>query len=335
MNKTALITGITGQDGSYLAELLLKKDYAVHAIIRRSSSFNTGRIEHLYVDPHVPDARLFLHYGDLSDATNLRRLVEKVKPDEVYNLGAQSHVKVSFDEPEYTVDVDALGTLRLLEAIRDYRDRTGHDVRFYQASSSEMFGSAPPPQSETTPFHPRSPYACAKVYSYWQTINYRESYGMFACNGTLFNHESERRGETFVTRKITRIATRIKVGLESKLYLGNLDAKRDWGFAGDYVEAMWMMLQADTADDYVVATGEAHSVREFVDKTFELLGLDPDKHVEIDPRYFRPAEVDHLCGDFTKIHKALGWTPTVTFDGLVQRMVEHDLKRAEREKAMQ
>jgi GDPmannose 4,6-dehydratase len=333
MNKTALITGITGQDGSYLSELLLDKGYEVHAIIRRSSSFNTGRIEHLYVDPHLPDARLFLHYGDLSDATNLRRLVEKVKPDEVYNLGAQSHVKVSFDEPEYTVDIDALGTLRLLEAIRDYRDRTNHDVRFYQASSSEMFGAASPPQSETTPFHPRSPYACAKVYSYWQTVNYRESYGMFACNGILFNHESERRGETFVTRKITRTATRIKLGLEKKLYLGNLDAKRDWGFAGDYVEAMWMMLQADQPDDYVVATGEAYSVRQFVDKTFALLDLDPTKYVEIDPRYFRPAEVDFLQGDSSKIRKTLEWKPRVSFDGLVERMVEHDLQLAKREKA--
>jgi len=332
MNKIALITGITGQDGSYLCELLLEKGYEVHAIIRRSSSFNTGRIEHLYVDPHQPDARLFLHYGDLSDATNLRRLVEKVKPDEVYNLGAQSHVKVSFDEPEYTVDVDALGVLRLLEAIRDYRDRTGHNVKFYQASSSEMFGAAPPPQSEATPFHPRSPYACAKVYAYWQTVNYRESYDLFACNGVLFNHESERRGETFVTRKITRTATRIKLGLEKKLYLGNLEAKRDWGFAGDYVNAMWMMLQADKPDDYVVATGEAYSVRQFVDKTFQMLDMDPEQYVEIDPRYFRPAEVDFLQGDSTKIRTALGWKPEVSFEGLVERMVKHDLQLAEREK---
>lgn len=333
MNKTALITGITGQDGSYLSELLLDKGYEVHAIIRRSSSFNTGRIEHLYVDPHSPDARLFLHYGDLSDATNLRRLVEKVKPDEVYNLGAQSHVKVSFDEPEYTVDVDALGALRLLEAIRDYRDRTSHDVRFYQASSSEMFGAAPPPQSEATPFHPRSPYACAKVYAYWQTVNYRESYDLFACNGILFNHESERRGETFVTRKITRTATRIKLGLEKFLYLGNLEAKRDWGFAGDYVNAMWMMLQADRPDDYVVATGESYSVRQFVDKTFALLDLDPEEYVKIDPRYYRPAEVDFLLGDFSKIRKALGWKPEVSFDDLVKRMVGHDLRLAERERS--
>jgi GDPmannose 4,6-dehydratase len=334
MSKTALVTGITGQDGSYLAELLLEQGYEVHAIIRRSSSFNTARIEHLYVDPHRPDAKLFLHHGDLSDATNLRRLIEKVRPDEVYNLGAQSHVKVSFDEPEYTVDVGALGTLRLLEAIRDYRDRTNHDVRFYQASSSEMFGAAPPPQSETTPFHPRSPYACAKVYAYWQTVNYRESYGMFACNGILFNHESERRGETFVTRKVTRTATRIKMGLEKKLYLGNLDAKRDWGFAGDYVRAMWMMLQAPVPDDYVVATGAACSVREFVEKTFALLDLDPERHVVIDPRYFRPAEVDYLQGDAGKIRRQLKWVPEYSLDNLVKRMVEHDLRLAEREKAI-
>ncbi|BDI28892.1 GDP-mannose 4,6-dehydratase [Capsulimonas corticalis] len=334
MKKTALISGVTGQDGSYLAELLLAKDYEVHGIIRRSSSFNTGRIEHLYVDPHTLGARLFLHYGDLADSSNLRHLVEKVRPDEVYNLGAQSHVKVSFEEPEYTVDVDAVGTLRFLEAIRDYRDRTGHDVRFYQASSSEMFGAAPPPQGESTPFHPRSPYACAKVYSYWQTVNYRESYSMFACNGILFNHESERRGETFVTRKITRAATRIKLGLQDKLYLGNLNAKRDWGFAGDYVEAMWRMLQADQPDDYVVATGEAYSVQEFVDKTFALLDLDPAKYVEVDERYFRPAEVDYLLGDPSKARAKLDWKPLVSFDALVERMVEHDLSLARREKTL-
>jgi GDPmannose 4,6-dehydratase len=334
LSKVALITGITGQDGSYLCELLLEKGYFVHAVIRRSSSFNTGRIEHLYVDPHTPNARLFLHYGDLSDGSSIRRVLEEVKPDEVYNLGAQSHVKVSFQEPIYTVDVDALGTLRLLESIRDYRSRSKHDVKFYQASSSEMFGAAPPPQSENTPFHPRSPYACAKVYAYWQTVNYRESYGMFATNGILFNHESARRGETFVTRKITRAAARIKLGLQQKLYLGNLDAKRDWGYAPDYVRAMWMMLQADEPDDYVVATGEAYSVRQFLDKTFELLGLNPDEHVVIDPRYFRPAEVDHLLGDPTKIEQKLGWKPSVTFDGLVEHMVEHDMKLAEREKTM-
>lgn len=334
MSKVALITGVTGQDGSYLSELLLDKGYRVHAIIRRSSSFNTGRIEHLYVDPHTPNARLFLHYGDLSDGSSLRRILEEVRPDEVYNLGAQSHVKVSFQEPIYTVDVDALGTLRLLEAIREYSSRSKHEVRFYQASSSEMFGAAPPPQSETTPFHPRSPYACAKVYAYWQTVNYRESYGMFAVNGILFNHESARRGETFVTRKITRAATRIKLGLQDKLYLGNLDAKRDWGFAPDYVRAMWMMLQVDEPDDYVVATGESYSVRQFLEKTFALLELDPDEHVVIDPRYFRPAEVDYLLGDAGKIEKKVGWKPSVTFDGLVEHMVAHDMKLAEREKTM-
>ena len=334
MTKVALLTGITGQDGSYLAELLLGKGYEVHAIIRRCSSFNTGRIEHLYTDPHSPDTRLFLHYGDLSDGGSLRKVIEQIKPDEVYNLGAQSHVKVSFDEPTYTADVDALGTLRLLEAIRNYREHQSHDVRFYQASSSEMFGSAPPPQSETTPFHPRSPYACAKVYSYWQTINYRESYGMFACNGILFNHESERRGETFVTRKITRAATRIKLGLQTKLYLGNMDAKRDWGFAGDFVEAMWMMLQAGQADDYVVATGESFSVRDFTQKTFASLGMDWEEFVEIDARYFRPAEVDFLLGDSSKARQKLGWTPKVSFDALVTRMIDHDLKLAEQEKAL-
>lgn len=334
MMKKALITGITGQDGSYLSELLLAKGYEVHGIIRRSSNFNTQRIEHLYRDPRDPQAKLFLHYGDLSDSSGLRRILEEVQPDEIYNLGAQSHVRVSFDEPEYTVDVDALGTIRLLEALRDYRTRTGHEVRYYQASSSEMFGAAPPPQSETTPFHPRSPYACAKVYSYWQTINYRESYGLFACNGILFNHESERRGETFVTRKITRAAARIKHGLQSKLYLGNLSAKRDWGFAGDYVEAMWLMLQADEPDDYVVATGESYSVKEFLEKTFSLLDLDPEQYVEIDPYYFRPAEVDFLLGDPSKIREKLGWQPKVSFNDLVKRMVEHDLRFAEQEKIL-
>jgi GDPmannose 4,6-dehydratase len=333
--KKALITGITGQDGSYLCELLLSKGYEVHGIIRRSSNFNTDRIDHLYKDPHEVPTYLFLHYGDLVDATSLKRIVEKVQPDEVYNLGAQSHVRVSFTEPEYTADVDALGTLRLLEAIRDYRERTQHEVRFYQASSSEIYGSSPPPQSETTQFHPRNPYGVAKLYSYWQTINYRESYGMFACNGILFNHESERRGETFVTRKITRAATRIKLGLQSKLYLGNLSAKRDWGFAGDYVEAMWMMLQADTPDDYVVGMGETHSVQEFVDKAFDLVGLDPKAYIHIDPAYFRPAEVDVLLGDSTKIRTKLGWKPKLTFDDLVKRMVAHDLKLAEKDKLLQ
>jgi len=332
MNKIALITGITGQDGSFLAELLLSKGYYVHGLVRRSSSFNTSRIDQIYQDPHDSHIRLSLHYGDLSDSSNLWRILEMVKPTEVYNLGAQSHVKVSFDQPEYTVDIDALGTLRLLEAIRDYRARSGQDIRFYQASSSEMFGTALPPQSETTPFHPRSPYACAKVYSYWQTVNYRESYGMFACNGILFNHESERRGETFVTRKITRAATRIKLGLQDKLYLGNLNAKRDWGFAGDYVEAMWRMLQADEPADYVVATGHAYSVREFAEKTFARLELDYSKFVETDERYMRPAEVDYLLGDASKIEEALGWKPTVSFDALIDRMVESDLRLAQQEK---
>src|SRR4051812_6050780 len=302
--KKALITGITGQDGSYLAEFLLGKGYDVHGVVRRSSSFNTDRIEHLYRDPHDPAARLFLHYGDLVDGTGLREVLTRVTPDEVYNLGAQSHVRVSFDQPVYTVQTDALGTMQLLEAIRD----TGLPVRFYQASSSEMYGKVvETPQKETTPFYPRSPYACAKVYSYWQTVNYRESYGMFTCNGILFNHESPRRGETFVTRKITRAATRIKEGLQEKLFLGNLDAKRDWGFAGDYVEAMWLMLQQERPDDYVVATGETHSVREFLDEAFGLLDLDWRAHVEIDPRYFRPAEVDLLLGDATKARTILGW----------------------------
>jgi GDPmannose 4,6-dehydratase len=328
------ITGITGQDGSYLSELLLQKGYEVHGIIRRASTFNTDRIDHLYNDPHTDSTKLFLHYGDLSDATGLRRLLEKTQPDEVYNLGAQSHVRVSFDAPEYTADVGGIGVLRLLEAIRDYRERTGHDLRFYQASSSEMFGAAPPPQGEQTPFHPRSPYAVAKVYAYWQTINHRESYGIFACNGILFNHESPRRGETFVTRKITRAATRISLGLQKKLFLGNLEAKRDWGFAGDYVEAMWRMLQADSPDDYVVATGEAYSVKEVVDKTFSKLGLKYQDHVEIDSRYFRPAEVDYLLGDSSKIRQKLGWQPQVSFDQLVQMMIDSDLDLARREQTL-
>jgi GDPmannose 4,6-dehydratase len=329
--RKALITGITGQDGSYLAELLLDKGYEVHGLIRRSSSFNTDRIEHLYKDPHHPETRLFLNYGDLVDGTGLREVLSRVMPDEIYNLGAQSHVRVSFDQPVYTVQSDALGTMQLLEAIRD----TGKAIRFYQASSSEMYGKVvQTPQTETTPFHPRSPYACAKVYSYWQTVNYRESYDMFACNGILFNHESPRRGETFVTRKITRAATRIKVGLQEKLFLGNLDAKRDWGFAGDYVEAMWMILQQPRPDDFVIATGETHSVREFLDEVFALLELDWKKHVQVDPRYFRPAEVDLLLGDAGKARKVLGWQPKVTFKGLAKMMVEHDLKLARRERVM-
>jgi GDPmannose 4,6-dehydratase len=326
--KKALITGISGQDGSYLAELLLSKGYVVHGIVRRSSSFNIERIEHLYRDPHDPKSKLFLHYGDLIDGTGLRESLTRVIPDEVYNLGAQSHVRVSFDQPVYTVQADALGTMNLLEAIRD----TGRPVRFYQASSSEMYGKVmETPQTETTPFYPRSPYACAKVYSYWQTVNYRESYNLFACNGILFNHESPRRGETFVTRKITRAATRIKEGLQKKLYLGNLDAKRDWGFAGDYVESMWMMLQQDKSDDYVVATGETHSVREFLDEVFGHLQLDWQKYVEIDERYFRPAEVDLLLGDASKARRMLGWKPRVDFKTLAKMMTDSDWEVARRE----
>ncbi len=329
--KKALITGITGQDGSYLTELLLAKGYEVHGLIRRSSSFNTGRIDHLYQDPHESGVRLFLHYGDLSDSSGLRRVIEEVKPDEVYNLAAQSHVKVSFEQAEYTADVTGLGALRLLEAIRDYRSRTEHNVRYYQASSSEMFGAAAPPQSIQTPFHPRSPYGVAKVAAFWNTVNYRESYDMFACNGILFNHESARRGETFVTRKITRAVGRIKHGLQDKLFLGNLDAKRDWGHARDYVEAMYLMLQADSPDDYVVATGEAYSVRDFAEKAFALADLDFEKYIEIDARFFRPAEVDYLLGDSTPIRETLGWQPRTSFDELVREMVESDMELAAQE----
>ncbi len=331
MAKKALVTGITGQDGSYLSEFLLEKGYEVHGIIRRSSSFNTKRIDHLYTDPHKPEAKLFLHYGDLSDGTGLRNILEKTQPDEVYNLGAQSHVRVSFDQAVYTVQVNAVGTMRLLEAIRD----TGAKTKFYQASSSEMYGKvAETPQSEKTPFHPRSPYACAKVYSFWQTVNYRESYGMFCCNGILFNHESPRRGETFVTRKITRAAARIKVGLQDKLYLGNLNAKRDWGFAEDYVEAMWLMLQHDVPDDYVVAIGKMHSVREFLELAFDCVKLDWKKYVEIDPRYFRPAEVDMLCGDASKARRVLGWEPKVSFEELVSVMIDADMELAEKKRIL-
>ncbi len=329
--RRALITGITGQDGSYLAEFLLGKGYEVHGIIRRSSTFNTDRIEHLYRDPHDPNASLFLHYGDLTDGPGLRDVLTKVQPHEVYNLGAQSHVRVSFDQPVYTVQVDALGTINLLEAVRD----TKLPTRVYQASSSEMFGKVrETPQSETTPFHPRSPYACAKVYSYWQTLNYREAYGMFACNGILFNHESPRRGETFVTRKITRAATRIAEGLQQKLFMGNLDAKRDWGFAGDYVQAMWLMLQQPEPDDFVIATGETHSVKEFIEETFALLGMDWTRHVEIDKRYLRPSEVDLLLGNPAKAQKKLGWKPTVLFKDLVKIMVESDLELARQERML-
>jgi GDPmannose 4,6-dehydratase len=334
MAKRALVTGITGQDGSYLAELLLKKGYEVHGIIRRASTFNTDRIDHIYRDPHLSGTHLFLHYGDLTDGTNLRRILEKSQPDEIFNLGAQSHVKVSFDQPEYTADVVATGTLRLLEALRDYNEQNHRSARFYQAGSSEMYGAAPAPQSEKTPFHPRSPYAVGKVAAHWFARNYREAYGMFICNGILFNHESPRRGETFVTRKITRAACRIKLGLQKKLYLGNLDAKRDWGFAGDYVEAMWLMLQQDKPDDYVVATGESYSVKQFLDETFKQLDIDWQTVVEIDPKYFRPSEVDHLQGDSSKAQTALKWKPKVGFKQLVGMMVEHDMDLAKREQTL-
>jgi GDPmannose 4,6-dehydratase len=316
------VTGITGQDGSYLAELLLEKGYEVHGLIRRSSSLNTPRIDHLYEDPHVPDRRLVLHYGDMSDATRLQRLIDEVRPVEVYNLAAQSHVKVSFEAPEYTSDVDALGTLRLLDAIQ----HCDPGIRYYQASTSEMFGSAPPPQSERTPFRPRSPYGASKLYAYWITVNYREAYRMFACNGILFNHESPRRGETFVTRKIARAVAKIAAGRLDALYLGNLEAKRDWGYAPDYVRAMWLMLQRDEPDDYVVATGESHSVREFCQLAFGHVGLDYETYVRIDPAYYRPTEVDSLCGDVTKAVDVLGWRPTVSFEELVRLMVEAELE---------
>jgi GDPmannose 4,6-dehydratase len=320
--KKALVTGISGQDGSYLAEQLVEKGYEVHGLVRRSSSFNTERLDALYRDPHERDVKLFLHYADLSEPTRLVKLVYELQPDEVYHLGAQSHVRVSFDTPEYTSEVTGLGTVRLLEAIRE----SGVETRFYQASSSEMFGAAPPPQSEGTPFHPRSPYAVAKVAAFWITVNYRESYGMYAVNGILFNHESPRRGETFVTRKITRALARIEAGLQDKLYLGNLDAMRDWGYAPDYTDAMWRMLQPDEPDDFVIATGETHSVREFLAEAAEYMGLDPHDWVVIDPRYFRPAEVDVLLGDASRAREKLGWTPTVTFSELVRIMVDADRK---------
>jgi GDPmannose 4,6-dehydratase len=328
--KKALITGITGQDGSYLAELLLNKGYAVHGLIRRASTFNTERIDHLYKDFHDPAARIHLYYGDLSVSSQLTDLLHDIQPDEIYHLGAQSHVRVSFDMPEYTGDVTGLGTLRLLEAIR----KTGIKTKFYQASSSEMFGAAPPPQNELTPFQPQSPYAAAKVYAYYIVRNYRDAYKLFACNGILFNHESPRRGETFVTRKVTRAATRIKLGLQDKLYLGNLDAKRDWGFAGDYVEAMWLMLQQEKPDDLVIATGETHSVKEFVEKVFRKLNLDYQKHVIIDPKYFRPTEVDVLLGDSSKAKNILGWKPRVGFDQLIDMMIEADMEQANKEKTL-
>ena len=328
MTKRALITGITGQDGSFLSELLLEKGYEVYGIIRRSSSFNTDRIDHLYQDPHEPGTRLRLLYGDLNDSSSLNTILRQTQPDEIYNLGAQSHVRVSFDVPEYTGEVTGLGVVRLLEAIRE----AGITPKFYQASSSELYGKVvETPQSETTPFYPRSPYGCAKAYAYYITVNYRESYNMFACNGILFNHESERRGETFVSRKITRAATRIKCGLQDKLYLGNLDAQRDWGYAKDYVEAMYLMMQTEQPDDYVVATGELHTVREFLDETFGFLDLDWHKYVETDARYLRPAEVELLLGDSSKARRELGWQPKVTFKQLVRLMTEHDLKLAQQE----
>ena len=324
--KRALITGITGQDGSYLSELLLTKGYEVWGLVRRSSSFNTQRIDHLYKDPHERGVRLKLVFGDLNDASSLNKIIRSARPDEVYNLGAQSHVRVSFDIPEYTGEIDAMGTVRLLEAIRD----VGISPRFYQASSSELYGNASPaPQSELTPFAPRSPYGCAKAYAFWITRNYREAYGMHACNGILFNHESPRRGETFVTRKITRAATRIKLGIQEKLFLGNLDARRDWGYAPEYVEVMWRMLQRDEPDDYVVATGVSHSVRDFLVEAFGALDLDWKRYVEIDPRYLRPAEVEHLVGDASKACSVLGWSPAMAFGDLVRLMVQADLKLAE------
>lgn len=332
--KKALITGITGQDGAYLTEFLLSKGYEIHGIIRRSSSFNTARIDHIYEDPHESGKKMVLHYGDLSDGTNLRRVLEKCNPDEVYNLGAQSHVRVSFDQPQYTADIVAVGTLRLLEALRSYNLSQNKKVKLYQAGSSEMFGASPPPQNEKTSFYPRSPYAASKVAAHWYAVNYRESYDMFICNGILFNHESPRRGETFVTRKITRALGRIKVGLQHKLYLGNLEAKRDWGFAGDYVEAMWLMLQQSKSDDYVVATEKSYSVKEFLENAFSLADLDWKDYVEIDSRYFRPSEVDFLQGDASKLRKKTGWKPKIEFNELVKLMYESDLELARKEKIL-
>jgi GDPmannose 4,6-dehydratase len=332
--KRALITGITGQDGSYLTELLLAKGYEVHGIIRRASTFNTDRIDHLYRDPHESGTRVLLHYGDLTDGAGLRKVLGQVQPDEVYNLGAQSHVRVSFDQPNYTADVDAIGALRLLEAVRDYQAETRREARVYQAGSSEMFGASPPPQNEKTSFYPRSPYAVSKVAAHWFGVNFREAYGLFVANGILFNHESPRRGETFVTRKITRAATRIKLGLQDKLFLGNLEARRDWGFAGDYVEAMWLMLQQAKPDDFVVATGESHTVRELVELVFAKLSLDWQKHVELDRRYLRPTEVDALQGDATRARQVLGWKPATGFAALVDMMIAHDTELAEQERTL-
>jgi GDPmannose 4,6-dehydratase len=334
MAKKALISGITGQDGSFLAEFLLAKGYEVHGIVRRASTFNTDRLDSIYADPHEQNASLYLHYGDVTDGSGLRHAIEKVQPDEIYNLAAQSHVRVSFDQPEYTADVVATGTLRLLEAVRDYVANSKRPIRFYQAGSSEMFGAAKPPQSEATAFYPRSPYAASKVAAHWYAVNYREAYRLFICNGILFNHESERRGETFVTRKITRALGRIKLGLQEKLFLGNLDSRRDWGYAGDYVEAMWMMLQTPEPDDYVVATGEAHSVREFLDVAAACCELNWKKFVESDARYFRPTEVDYLLGDASKITSKVGWKPRIGFEQLVRMMMEHDLELARQEQTL-
>jgi GDPmannose 4,6-dehydratase len=331
--KTALITGITGQDGSYLADFLLGKGYIVHGVVRRASSFNTDRIDHLYRDGHESDVRLFLHYGDLADATALRRIVDRSEPDEIYHLAAQSHVRVSFDQPIYTADVDAIGTLRLLEALRDMKER-GREVRLYNAGTSEMFGASPPPQDESTPFYPRSPYAVSKVAAHWYCVNYREAYGLFVSNGILFNHESPRRGETFVTRKVTRAVSRIEAGLQDRLYLGNLDPRRDWGFAGDYVEAMWLMLQHDEPDDFVVATGNSYSIRELLEAAFGAVGLDWQEFVEFDSRYVRPTEVDHLEGDASKAQSVLGWKPRVGFHELVRMMVDHDRDLARQERVL-
>jgi GDPmannose 4,6-dehydratase len=331
--KKALISGITGQDGSFLAEFLLAKGYQVHGIVRRASTFNTDRLDHIYADPHDQGVQLFLHHGDVTDGAGLRHILEKAQPDEIYNLAAQSHVRVSFDQAEYTADVVATGTLRLLEAVREYA-ASGRAIRFYQAGSSEMFGAAKPPQNESTAFYPRSPYAASKVAAHWYAVNYREAYGLFISNGILFNHESERRGETFVTRKITRALTRIKLGLQQKLYLGNLDAKRDWGYARDFIEAMWMMLQQPVPDDYIVATGESHSVRDFLDLAGACCGVDWKQHVETDPRYFRPTEVDFLLGDSSKARANLNWKPRVTFEQLVCMMVAHDLDLAQQEQTL-
>lgn len=325
--KKAIITGVTGQDGSYLAELLLSKGYEVHGIIRRASTFNTQRIQHLFQDPHEQNLKLILHYGDLADANIFRKLIYKISPDEIYNLGAQSHVRVSFDTPEYTANITGLGSLRILEAIKDFQEETGKKIKFYQASSSEMFGSTPPPQNENTPFHPRSPYGVAKVFAYWSVVNYREAYDIFAVNGILFNHESERRGGTFVTQKIARGVARIKAGLDKKIYLGNLDARRDWGYAPEYMEAAYLMMQQEKPDDYVIGTGQSHSVKDFVEAAFKCVGINNwQDYIEIDPRYYRPSEVENLIGDAKKAKERLGWEPKIKFEDLVKKMVNNNLK---------